>query len=288
MSILTQIEKPRDRAPVITICGDAGMGKTSLAATFPKPIFVRVEDGLQSIAADQRPDALPVVKSASQLWEQLMALATEAHDYKTVVIDSVTKLEALFVEDVLRLDGKAKSLNQALGGYGNGTSAVVAMHSRVRKAAAAMNAKGINVVFVAHADVETMRLPDSDDYMRYSLRLPSKSLPPYVDDVDMVGFLRLVTFVKGDEGERKQAVSTGAREVICYATAASVSKNRYGITKPIPFKAGENPFTGLIPVSGIGASVTKDDATLEAIRIAAAQDKAEQALENDNTEGEAQ
>lgn len=49
MSVLASISKPADRAPIITIVGDAGTGKTSLAATFPESIFIRAEDGLQSI-----------------------------------------------------------------------------------------------------------------------------------------------------------------------------------------------------------------------------------------------
>ena len=176
MSILDSIQTPQDRAVMVTICGDSGTGKTSLAATFPNPIFIRAEDGLQAIPLAERPDAFPLINKASDLWEQLMALATEDHDYKTVVIDSVTALERLFIADILASDPKAKSINQALGGYGAGVAAVAAMHQRVRKAAGVLNErKEMHVVFVAHADVETMRLPDSDDYMRYSLRLPPKS-----------------------------------------------------------------------------------------------------------------
>jgi hypothetical protein len=251
MSLMDSVKKPQDRAVMVTICADAGMGKTSLAASFPKPIFIRAEDGMQAIPADKRPDAFPVVGKAKDLWEQLTAIIHEPHDYQTLVIDSVTALERLFVQDVLDQDPKAKSINQALGGYGAGTAAVAAMHQRVRKGAGLANERrGMHVVFVAHADVETMKLPDADDYMRYSLRLPTKSQPPYVDDVDVVGFIRLQMFTKGQDGERKKAVSTGDRELICHAVASNISKNRYGITDPLSFAMGDNPLIGIIPALG--------------------------------------
>lgn len=264
MGIIDTARKPAERAVLVTICGDSGMGKTSLAATFPNPIFIRAEDGMQAIPADQRPDAFPLITDTKTLWEQITAVIHEPHDYKTLVIDSVTALERLFLADVLAQDPKAKSINQALGGYGAGTAAVAAMHQRVRKGAGLANEKrGMHVVFVAHADVETMKLPDADDYMRYSLRLPSKSLPPYVDDVDVVGFVRLEMFTKGDEGERKRAISTGDRELIVHAAASCVSKNRYGITEALPFKVGENPLIGIIPALGKAMTKAKTPDTKE-------------------------
>jgi len=106
--------------------------------------------------------------------------------------------------------------------------------------------------------------------MRYSLRLAEKSLPPYVDDVDVVGFLKLVTYTKGDEGERKKAISTGDRQLIVHASAANISKNRYGITEPLDFVAGENPLAAVIPALGgsdivageswLGTSTNTEDA----------------------------
>jgi hypothetical protein len=68
-----------------------------------------------------------------------------------------------------------------------------------------------------------------------------------VDDVDVVGFIRLQMFTKGQDGERKKAVSTGDRELICHAVASNVSKNRYGITEPLSFAMGDNPLIGIIP-----------------------------------------
>ncbi len=257
MSIMDTIGKPAERPVVVTLCADSGMGKTSLAATFPKPIFIRAEDGLQAVPAATRPDAFPVIAGSGdtpnldaceQLWSQLMALVKEPHDYKTLVVDSVTALERIFIGAVLEMDPKARSINQAMGGYGAGMSAVAAMHQRVRRAAQVMVEKrGMHVVFIAHAEIETLRLPDKDDYMRYGVRLSAKSLPPYVDDVDVVGFIRLVTAVKGDEGERKKAVSNGDRELICHAVASNISKNRHGIEEPISLPKGQNPLGEFIP-----------------------------------------
>ena len=70
-------------------------------------------------------------------------------------------------------------------------------------------------------------------------------MQPYIDNVDLVGFMRLETYLKGD-GEMKKAFSTGDRQLVCHAMAANVSKNRFGITEPLEVKVGENPLTAYL------------------------------------------
>lgn len=248
MSILAKATKPVDRPLIATITGDAGIGKTRLASTFPNAVFIRSEDGMQSIPSNDRPDALPLLTSPDELWEQLTALINEEHDYKTVVIDSVTALERMFLQHVVENDPKKpKSINQALGGYGAGLQAVAAMHQRVRKAAGILNAKrGMHVVFIAHADTVTIEPPDQDPYTRYDLRLGKRSVAPYTDDVDLVGYLKLETHTMGD-GERKKAISDGTRLLVAYTTASNVSKNRFHITDDLPVAEGENPLAAYVP-----------------------------------------
>lgn len=243
-SLLASVQKPTDGPVIATITGDAGVGKTTLAATFPKPIFIRAEDGMKSIPIDKRPDAFPVLSKVDDLWDQLKALITEEHKYKTLVVDSVTQLETMFGEYILENDPKRpKALQQAMGGYGAGFTAVAAMHGQLRKAAKALaERKGMNVVFIAHSDVTTIELPDQDPYSRYELRLHKKSMTHYVDNVDLVAYLKLETYTTGD-GERKKAISDGTRVAVCYTTAAQISKNRYGINKDIIVQEGVNPFS---------------------------------------------
>lgn len=260
MSILSQIKKPEARAPIITIVGDAGTGKTSLAASFPKPVFIRVEDGIGRIAKEcETPDAFPVVKSEEQLKEQLRALLTEEHDYQTLVIDSITALDTMFSNEIMAKE-KRTNLAQCGGGYGAGFEMLAGKHATIRAACGYINEKrGMNIIFIAHAEIETMRLPDVDDYGRYSLKLSKKSLTHYVDNVDSVGYVRLQTAIRGDEDSRKRAVSNGDREFVCHATAASVSKNGWGITEAIEFAPGENPLAPyLVSVKKVEAKAKQE------------------------------
>lgn len=241
MSVLDQISKPKPRPLAATIIGEAGLGKTSLAACFPKPIFIRAEDGLKSIINSPMPDAFPVLKTVEDLWPQIWALAKEEHSYGTVVIDTVSTLDTMFTDWVVETDpNKPKSINQALGGWGAGTNMVASQHRRLRKGCEYLLDRGMNVVFLSHADTSTISPPDGNQYTRYTMRMHEKSMQPYVDNVDVVGFLRLETFTKGD-GDVKKAISTGDRQLVCHAMAANVSKNRFGIVEPLEVKLGENP-----------------------------------------------
>lgn len=277
MSVLETIGKPQPRPPIITIAGDAGTGKSSLACSFPDPIVIRAEDGLNRIDASlEKPDAFPPVKTANELWDQLIALLGEKHDYSTVIIDSVSKLDEIFTRDILEQDGRAKTLATAMGGYGAGFQALAGMHARVRKACGLLNERrGMAVVFIAHADLETMRLPDVDDYQRWSLRLAAKSIPFYCDDVDLVGYVRIASVLKGKDDDRKKVISDGSREFICHATAASISKNGLGITEPLQFAPGTNPLA-----DALGITARKKG------KPAAPSAKADSETETKTTEGE--
>lgn len=240
---LSTLTKPTGQRLIIcTIFGEGGMGKTTLASLFPKPVFIRTEDGSQSLAGNENVSLFPIAASSKDVLDQIEALATQEHDFKTVVVDSITQLATIIEHEIVAADPKAKSINQAGGGYGAGYNTAAEKHRQVREWAGALAYdRNMNVVFIGHADTETMDLPDMDPYGRYTVRMHKKSLPHYTDNVDLVGFVRLVTFTSGS-GEKKRASTTGEREIICHPQPSSVTKNRFGITEPVIFKGTENPF----------------------------------------------
>lgn len=242
MSLLDDAVSDETGPLICTIVGAAGTGKTSLASTFPKPFMIRTQGERVPDDAPQRPKSLGVTDSAGVLWKQLTALLNDQHDFQTLVVDSVTGLESLFIHEVLHsTDPPAKSINVAMGGYGAGRAAVAAMHMRVRKAVELLKDKrGMNTVFIAHADITRIDPPDAEGYNQYSLRLSDKSIAPYVDSVDLVGFLKQATILTGEEGAKK-AKTTGDITLVTYLTPAFVSKNRLGIKEDLDVKHGENP-----------------------------------------------
>lgn len=239
MKIITEEVK----TPLIcTIFGDPGLGKTSLAATFPNPIFILAEDGLKSVKP--RPHSFPLLKEADEIFENLKYLRKEKHDYKTLVIDSISQLDQLFINYILDLDSNAKSFASSHGGYGAPFQMLSGLHGRVRKYASALaNELGMNTVFISHVEIENISPPDGDPYSKYDLKLSKKSHCHYVDNVDLVGMIKLDYFTTGgDKKEKsKKAIDSGERVLICHAMAANVSKNRLGITQQLEVKKGENP-----------------------------------------------
>ena len=240
MSILDKAAPPAPEALIVTIVGTPGSGKSSLAATWPNPYLIRTQGEAMPRDLPNPPASIGETTTEELLVQQLTALIREDHPYKSVIIDSVTGLESMFVNEVLNAPGeKAKSINQAAGGYGAGRETVRAKHMRVRRAAEALRKKGIPVVFLAHSDIVTINPPDGDSYTQYSLRLHDKSIAPYVDEVDVVGFLKQETALIGED--RKRAVGGEDRVLVTYLTPANVSKNRLGITDDIPVVKGVNP-----------------------------------------------
>ncbi len=245
MDLKSMISRPVSDAPMLTIFGEGGTGKTSLAATFPAPVFIRAEDGFDVFAGKKAPNAFPVLKNGEDIFEQLDALMEQEHPFKTLVIDSITSLDKKFESDIVRKDPRAKSINQAMGGYGAGYSAVAELHSKVKDRCDQLREqKGMTIVFLGHVETETMDLPDEPNYSRYSMRIHKKSIGYYTDFVSLVGLLKLQTIVDQDSGKAK---SFGDRVMIVDKRASSITKNRYGIVDDIDVAEGSNPLLDLIP-----------------------------------------
>jgi len=242
MSLLEQLVSPSKRPIAITLVSAGGLGKTTLASMFPNPVFCRTEDGTQSIAHRSDVAMFPVSLNTWEIMDQVRALQTDKHSFQTLVIDSITQYNTIAEQEVIAMDGKAKGINQALGGYGAGHNAVSGFHFRLRDECRKLQEmRGMHIVFIAHADSETVNSPDQEPYMRYTIRMNNKSISHYSDNVDIVAFIKLKMFTTG-EGDKKRAVDSGERVITCYPTASHISKNRFGIDQDLVFTKDVNPF----------------------------------------------
>lgn len=255
MSLLGGAKKSALNKPlIITLFGDAGSGKTSLACEFPNAFLIQTRG--ESVPRDvtNQPEQLDAIGSKktegdhpiwdeSELFDQLMALIREDHGYKTLIVDSATGLEDLFVANIIDVQpAKQKSMNAAMSGYGSAWDAVAAKHGRVRKAAELLrDKKGMNVIFLCHANVDRVEPPDAEAYTKYALQLHKKTAPIYTNQSDVVGFVHQRIYTTGD-GDVKKAKTSGDRVVGVDLTPANVSKNRLGLTGELKYEKGSNPF----------------------------------------------
>ncbi|MFM2011414.1 MAG: hypothetical protein RLZZ396_198, partial [Planctomycetota bacterium] len=168
MSLLQQVQRGKAHLPPrILVYGTEGVGKSSLAATTPKPIFIQTEDGLGEIDCDR----FPLAKSLEDVVAALTELETQQHDYQTVAIDSLDWLERLIWDAICRRES-ATTIEKVGGGYGKGyTLALDYWRKLIDKLGNLHRDRGMMIFLIAHAKVEKFEDPEAPAYDRYSPRL---------------------------------------------------------------------------------------------------------------------
>ena len=113
-SILKRVSAGRlTRPQKAVIYGPEGIGKSTLASQFPKPVFLDTEGGSHHLDVAR----LPAPKSWDDVTHAVAALESESHGFRTLVIDTADWLEKLLIEHVCQRNSKT-SIEDF--GYGKG------------------------------------------------------------------------------------------------------------------------------------------------------------------------
>ena len=237
MSLLENIQTGREnKPPRIMVYGQEGVGKSTLGASAPDPIFIQTEDGLGEIDTCK----FPLAGSLSDVLAELTALRDEEHNFRTVVIDSLDWLERLIFDEVCKEFG-VRSIEKADGGYGKGyVDALVHWRKVLALLDDLRNKRGMMIILLAHAKVERFEDPENTAYDRYAPRLHKHAARLISEWVDAVLFATKRLRISKDGDSRAIAAPIGAdggeRILRTNGSPACLAKNRFSLPNEIPLR----------------------------------------------------
>ena len=226
MGVIRITRGPIHAAVRWVLYGDAGIGKTTLAAMCPGAVVLDTEDGSRQ---------LDVARAEISDWQSLTLavkeLAVDAQGFQTVVIDSADWAEKLLIEHLTKQAGK-RSIEDF--GFGKGYTMLAEHWAKFLDSCDRLIDRGINVVFIAHSTVRRISPPDmTDGFDRYELKLTKQVSPLLREWCDLLTFATYKTkLVEGGDGRLK---ATGkARVLHTERSPAFDAKNRYGLPEELP------------------------------------------------------
>ena len=209
------------RPQKLVLYGVEGIGKTSLAAQTPEPLFIDTEGGTAHL------DVRRLQKPAS--WEELIALIQEVAATpdvcRTLVIDTADWAEQLCIDHIC---AKYKQPGIESFGYGKGYTYLAEEFARMLSACDEVILSGKNVIITAHAKMRKQELPDEQGaFDRWELKLSKQTAPLLKEWPDALLFLNFKTLVVTTETNTHKA--QGGKRVI-YTSHSPVwdAKNRHG------------------------------------------------------------
>jgi hypothetical protein len=210
--------------------GPEGIGKSTLAAQFPAPVFLDTEGGTHHLDIAR----LPAPKTWDAVTGAVQSLATEPHEFKTLVLDTVDWAEKLLAEELCK---RANKVSIEDFGYGKGYVILAEEFAKFLSSLDALLRRGIHVLLLAHTRIVKFEQPDAAGaYDRYELKL-SKQVGPLVKEwCDLLLFSNYFTKVAESDSGKKRGVGGRERKLYTTHTAAWDAKNRHGFEETLAFE----------------------------------------------------
>jgi len=228
MGLLKNVKTVAEKKPdIIFLYGVEGIGKTTFAASAPKPIFVCTEDpGFDKLGIN-----VPHVfaNDWSDITSTMVDLCDKGHGYKTLVIDTMD-WAANMCRDYI-VDKKFDGEEEKFKAYGRGNESLQNEYKRIMDGAKVLkNNYGMGIVLLAHARIVPYNNPIGENYDRFQAKLPDSkttSLNKIVTELSDI-----VLFANYDTGGT--ITETGKPVMFTTHTQAWDAKNRHRLPVKLP------------------------------------------------------
>ena len=215
------------QAQKVLIYGQHGVGKTTLAAQFPDPVFIDTEGGTSEY------DVARLPKPTS--WEMLIQEINWAGSHcvgGTLVIDSIDWAEGLCTNYVCNKNGWETIETP---GYGKGYTVLKSEFMTLLKWLDWLISMAINVVLIAHEQITTITMPgDAVGYSVHGLKLSKQVAPLVMEWVGTALYCYFKTTVLQDSKTKAHAIGGLERAMQTTHTATIDAKNRWGLQGEVP------------------------------------------------------
>lgn len=216
------------------VYGVEGIGKSTLAAEMPSPVWIDAEGGTNQLPVAR----LPRPTSWAMLLDEVRAVRDGEVPCSTLVVDTADAAEAL-CSRALCAERSWESIESL--GYGKGYTYLSEAFGRFLDLLSEVVERGRNVCVVAHAYIRKVERPDeSGAYDRFELKLTRKVAPMAKEWADMVLFCDYKTYVEKDRNGKYKA-SGGARVIRTTHDPCWDAKNRFGLPEELPMALGALP-----------------------------------------------
>jgi len=223
--------------------GEPGAGKSTLASGSPSPIWLDADDGSARLDVSRYPfrdgEGGHVPRTYTEILAAIDDLIGSPHDFKTLVIDTVDRVEKLIWQHMVARDsartGKGERI-ESIESYGYGKGFNIALEQWIElcsKLDRLRNVRGMSIVLIAHATVKSFKNPVGEDYDRYQPALNDKASGFLKGWADVTGFV-----CHDDNGAkelgagkyaRAKGFSTGRHLLKLAHNAAFDAKNRLSL-----------------------------------------------------------